>query len=274
VTAGELRNGNFGVTGLDGHFRVLAPGFADGCGAPGKGRAAVVGARVFDSPKRSQVRTVVDGYGGPALHSVRIVSAEGERSAPVSREGAFVAVYGGYPEDFGLRVELRFANGHSEIHRFGASSFITPDPGGALRIQTWRIAFFNHTLCVRLASARQVQPYTNGPVACGDTHSDFFFLAQRMRAGEEHGNGMYGWQWHHSSRTVLFGHAHNATRLTVVGAGRARRVRVARDGSFQVIYPASVDPVQLTLVVTKHDGSVERRSDHWGLVTPPRAGHR
>jgi hypothetical protein len=95
-----------------------------------------------------------------------------------------------------------------------------------------------------------------------------------MRKGEVHGNGMYGWQWHHSSRTVLFGHAHSVRRISVVGAGPARRARIARDGSFQLVYPASVDPARLTLVVTKRDGSVERRRGRWALVEPPRAGRR
>ncbi|HEX6712143.1 MAG TPA: hypothetical protein VF066_02115 [Thermoleophilaceae bacterium] len=272
VTAGELRDGRFGVTGLDGRFREMAPGFSDGCGAPGRGRAAIVGARVFDSGKRAQVRTVVDGYGGPKLRSVRIASAAGTHNAPVSGEGAFVAVYAGYPEDFALRLELRFDDGRLEMHRFGASSFITPDPDGALQIETTRISGFNHTLCVRVVSARQVKPFSRSAIACGDTHSDFFFRAQRLRTGEVHGNGMWGSEWHHSSRTVLFGHAHNARHLTVVGAGRARRVRLSRSGSFQLIYPASVNPERLALVVTKRDGSVERRSGQWALVPPPRLG--
>jgi hypothetical protein len=274
VTAGELRDGQFGVTGLDGRFRQLAPGFTDGCGAARKGRTALVGARVFDADRRAQVRTVVSGYGGAELRGVRIASARGTRTVPVSAEGAFVAAFAGYPEDSGLRVELRFADGRTEVHRFGASSFVAADPGGALRIQTWRVAYFLHTVCIRLASARQVQPYTTSPVACGDTHSDYFFLARRMRKGEVHGNGMYGWQWHHSSRTVLFGHAHSVRRISVVGAGPARRARIARDGSFQLVYPASVDPARLTLVVTKRDGSVERRRGRWALVEPPRAGRR
>jgi hypothetical protein len=199
------------------------------------------------------------------------VSARGVQRVPVSDEGAFVAVFAGYPEDFGLRVELRFADGRKEVHRFGASSFIAPDPGGALSVQTWSVSGFKNTLCVRLTGARQVTPYTSSPVACGDTHSAYFFMARRMRSGEEHGNGMYGWQWHHASRTVLFGHAHSVKRLRVEGFGAPRPVRLARNGSFQLILPARADPSKLMLVVTRRDGSVERHSKQWGLVTPPRS---
>jgi hypothetical protein len=275
VTAGEVRDGRFGVTGLDGRFRTVAPGFADGCGAPGKGQAAIVGARVFDSDNRAQVRTVVNGVGGSDLRGVRIVSASGTRSVPVSSEGAFVAVFMGYPEDSALRIELRFADGHTEIHRFGASSFIAPDPAGALRVDTWQISGFFHTLCVRVMSARDVKPYSSSPVICGDTHSDYFFAARRVREGDQHGNGMYGWQWHHASRTLVYGHVHNVKRISVVGGGRARRVRAARSGSFQLVYPARVDPAKLTLVVTLRNGKVERRDGQWALVAQPRlGGHR
>jgi hypothetical protein len=273
VTAGELRDERFGITGLDGRFRQLAPGFADGCGAPGRGRAAIVGARVFDSTRRGAVRTVVDGYGGAGLKTAVVVSALGTRRLAVSDEGAFVGVFAGYPEDIGLRVDLGFANRKTETHRFGLSSFIAPDSEGAIRIETFSLSGHNHTICVRVMSARDVLPFSTGPVLCGDTHSDYFFATRQLRERQHGGRGFYKWRWKHSNRTVLYGHVRGTVkRLTVVGSGPARRITPARNGSFQIVYPVSVKPEDLTLVVTKRDGSVERKSVFWGLVEPPRAG--
>jgi hypothetical protein len=267
MTAGELRGGRFGITGLDGRFRALAPGFTDGCGAAG---APVVGSRVFDSQKRSQVRTVVDGYGGPQLRSAVLESSVGTRRLPVSKDGVFVGVLAGYPEDIGVRVNLGFADGKTETHTFGRSSFVAPDPAGATRIDAYSISGAASKICVRVLSAREVKPFSSGPAACGAVHGAFFFQARRLRQGDHGGRGFNTWHWNHASRTALYGWANKrkVLRVEVVGNG-VMHLKPALSGAFQALFPPSVDPGALTVVVTLRNGSKERGRLQAHLVAPP-----
>jgi hypothetical protein len=268
LTAGELRGGSFGITGLDGKFRALAPGFTDGCGAP------YVGARVFDARTRRDVRTVVDGF-APGLRHVVLDSANGTRNLDVSNTGVFVGVVAGYPEDIGIRVKLTFANGRTETHTFGRSPFVVPDVGGATRTFGYQVSGYPHTGCVRVMSAREVKPFSSSPVACGDIRKPFFFTALTLRQGTHGDHGMNTWNWQHPSRTVVYGSANKRLikSMTLVGAGRAIRIRPALGSAFQLLFPATVDPQKLILVVTLRNGTVERAPAPAHLVPPPGA-HR
>jgi hypothetical protein len=272
VTAGELHGDRFGITGLDGRFRELAPGFTDGCGAAGTQRAAFVGARVFDSGKRTAVRTVVDGYGGKQLRAASVETVHGTRSMRLSPDGAFLGVVAGYPEDAGLRVRLRFASGHVETHSFGRSGFVAPDPDGALRTESFQISGVDSIRCVRVGSARQVRPYSSAPLACGENGGAYFFRALRLREGTRGGAHFGTWSWKHASRTLVYGlvDKRKIERITVTGAGRARRLRPAPSGAILAIFPPSVNPHRVQLVVTLADGSAERHSFESGLRLLPR----
>lgn len=269
LTAGELRDGKFGITGLDGRFREAAPGFTDGCAS------TYVGARVFDSNERRTVRTVVDGY-SPGVQRVVLESVNGKRNLNVSKNGVFVGVFAGYPEDFGVRVSLVFAGGKTETHTFGRSSFVTPDPAGATRTMSYVISGAMSTGCVRVMSAREVRPFASAPPVCGSIHSPYFFKAVTLRDGAHGGNGIETWKWNHASRTLVYGSARKreVRSITLVGAGRAIRIKPSLSGAFQRLLPATVDPASVVLVVTLENGSVERARTQAHLVPTPgrRAG--
>ena len=84
-----------GIVGLDGRFRALPQLGYDTCGqAP-----LVVGARVFDAPRRADVRTVVSGVAGTGVTRVVVDGGGEQRTLELGPEGTFITVFAGYPED-------------------------------------------------------------------------------------------------------------------------------------------------------------------------------
>jgi hypothetical protein len=280
TAAGQIVGGRFGIVGLDGRFRTLAPTFADGCGAEVRDRASLVGARVFYSPKLSRVRTVIDGIAGPGLKSVVLQQVyRPDRRLTVSPDGAFVGVVSGYPEDVGARVVLTFRDGHSEDHSLGRSPFVTPDPAGG---RAWRVQAFQlgnappGPVCVSFESARQVEPLITGPPVCGSFGDDHYFFAVRhFEPGESRRGGFESFSWHrHPPRTVVWGSAGKKVKsVTVDGPGGPRSLPIALGRTFLAIYPGNVKPSQLTVVVRLGDGSVQRRQGSANTRPFPRPRH-
>jgi hypothetical protein len=273
TTAGELVAGSFGITGLDDRFRALAPDFVDGCGKSRSDRAAVIEARVFDAPRRSDVRTVVVGSAGSGLRHADLQLPGRSRRMPVSREGAFIGVVAGYPEDVGFRVRLTFADGRQSTQTFGRDQFVTPDRSGALRTEGFVISGHPEQ-CVRLVGARPIEPFTSGPVLCGHARgSRYFFDARLLRPGDKSARqGMFGWNWHrHPARTVVWGLAGSGVRrVTIVGPHVRRPLRVTIGRSFLALFPASVDPRSLELVFELANGRIERRRAPFNVGPAPR----
>jgi hypothetical protein len=274
TTAGELRGKRFGITGLDGRFRTLAPGFVDGCGKPRDGRAAVIEARVFDAPRRPDVRTVIVGYAGAGLRKAQLETTSGARAMPVSHEGAFIGVVVGYPEDTGFRVRLTFTGGKQASQTFGRNQFVTPDVAGALRTMAFSVSNRPNSLCTQMVSARQVRPFTAGPVICGNARgSSYLFDARTMHPGDHsRRHGIYSWDWQsHAARTIVWGLAGSRVRrITIVGpGGRRDRVRHEAGGAFAAVYPPSVDPRRLTVVFEISNGRVERRHAPYNVAPLP-----
>jgi hypothetical protein len=193
----------------------------------------------------------------------------------VSKRGAFVGVIAAYPEDVGIRLTLRFADGRTETHAFGASPLVTPDPGGAMRTFGYQIAGAQNTVCIRMESAREVKPYSLSPVACGDVHQPFFFSARTLREGDHGGRGITTWYWHHPARTVVYGSANKrlVKRLALAGPHGTLSLKPTAGNAFQALLPPRVDPHTLVLVVTLRNGAVERVHAPAHLVPPP-GGHR
>ena len=124
TTVGQVRDGVFGITGLDGVFRRLPGELSDACGQGG----TLTGARVAAADRVEDVRTIVYGAAGEGLRAATLKTARGERPLTVGPDGTFVAVLRGYPEDSAVGVTLRFADGHNERHNFGASPDTTARP--------------------------------------------------------------------------------------------------------------------------------------------------
>ena len=129
TTVGQVRDGVFGITGLDGVFRRLPGELSDACGQGG----TLTGARVAAADRAEDVRTIVYGAAGEGLRAATLKTARGERPLTVGPGGTFVAVLRGYPEDSAVGVTLRFADGHNERHNFGASPDTLLDPTAARR---------------------------------------------------------------------------------------------------------------------------------------------
>ena len=288
-TTGQVVNGRLGIVGLDGRFRVHAPGVVDSCGVARAGQTALVGTRVFDAPQPRDVRTVLNGIGGAGLRSVVVETAGARRPLAIGAGGTFVAAYRGYPEDVGLVVDLRYADGRREHHGFGISRSLFPDPLGA---PAWAISAGNvsgyekRNECVAFYPARDREgpPPVLSPPACGydplDTNGpsgnpdDVFFAVRRLSRVTFDPRRDFSGRWRPSvARTAVWGAAgRDVRRITVVGApGGPRSVRPTPGGHlFLVAFPATVAPRALRVRVQYTDGTRRTFRGDTHLVSPKR----
>jgi hypothetical protein len=127
-TVGQVREGAFGLVGLDGRFRELPEANADACGDD------LLGTRVFAARKTRDVRTVVYGVAGSGLQRVTVEVAGGEpRTLRHTPEGGFLFVLSGYPEDVQPVVKLT-RGGKTRRYAFADGGSVVPDPlGGRAR---------------------------------------------------------------------------------------------------------------------------------------------
>lgn len=248
-TVGQLTRGRFGLVGLDGRFRLLPEQVVDGCGAPVRGRATLLGVRVFDADRQPDVRTVLYGVAGPQVRSVLVRTSAGRRRLRIGVGGTFVLALRGYPEDNAPAVEMGFTGGAIQSRRFGAARGIVPDPDGgpALRAQHYIVGPYR---CANVVGARTGPREPRSPSRCVLARADAELLvAQRLSPGQ-HGGPRDGWNWFGSpARTLAYGWIRRAAPIWLLGAGPPRRVPRNRDGSFVAILPAQVDPRAITIRV-------------------------
>jgi hypothetical protein len=281
-TVGQVVGGRLGVVGFDGRFRELPAGVLDGCGQQHRDAAALIGARVFDAKRRSDVRTVLYGVAGDQLRHAT-VQTDGRRLAlPIGPGGSFLTTRAGYPEDMALRVELRFADGRRQITAMGTDPSVVPDPGGGA---AWRVSGgivdSYDGLCIAFAQARPSLRSPTSTPACGRTKGPrdgtqkdpYFFAIRRLRP---HGHGRVGqlsWNWRgFPARTAVWGSVDpdRVRRVVVHAPGGARVVRAALGGSFLAVYGPHVQPSQVSVELELSDGSHLRFTKSTGLITPTR----
>jgi hypothetical protein len=281
-TVGQVVGGQFGLVGLDGRFRRFDEGVSDSCGTQRHDAASLIGARVFDSPKVRDVRTVVSGIGGDALRHVELSLATGRTiGVPVAAGGAFVAVLRGYPEDLAVTATLRFAGGRREVHPFGVSPFVVPDPvgGQAWRLMAGRISGDRRT-CVSFGLARQTAHGPRSPAACGvlrgGPHPQGWFFAVRQITPGTGGppydlfsdRGDWG---RHPPRSAVWGGVGEDVRSVSVqaGDGTVRRPALQPSRFFLVVLGPRVDPRDVTVTLRLRNGRtvVRHAGDH--LVKHP-----
>ena len=271
-TVGQVLGGRFGLVGTDGRFRLLAPGVTDSCGAIGTGGDALLGARVFDAPRRADVRTVISGIAGPRLRGVRVATIAGRRSVPVGAGGTFVVALRGYPEDLDAAVSLMFP-GHVERHFFGIAPGIVRDPLGA---GAWRaqagITDGDRRTCVTFAPVRsRAQTEGVSPPACGllDTHGQrgYFFAIRRLtRATAPTHAGSLGWGTA-APRTAVWGLlGADVLAVEIHGPGLDIDPKIPPGRTLLAVMPARVDPGSLTVQITFTDGHVERHRGDTNLI--------
>lgn len=289
-TVGQLVGGRFGIVGLDGRFRSLAPDVADACSTPQRDAATLVGARTFDAPRRRDIRTLVSGVGGARLRAVSVQAGGRTRTVAVRRGGVFVLPLVGLPEDLGLRLALRFADGHVERHAFGVGPLVFRDPEGGA---AWKVSEggfgaprgqpVDPTVCITVTPAREVSNPVSSPAACGrlggtQRHpTGLFFDVRRLAPGvapPAATAGPFGpgrWK-RHAPRLLVWGAAGRdarAVRLVGRGAGRATGTWFAPNGAFAFMLGPDARPGDVQLEVRFRDGRVVRAARPTGLTPPP-----
>jgi hypothetical protein len=280
TTVGQVKDGVFGLTGLDGVFRRLPGELSDACGQGG----TLTGARALVADRVRDARTIVYGAAGGQLRSATLTTASGTRRLEVGPGGTYVAVLRGYPEDSAVGVSLGFAD-RRERHNFGASRDTTLDGGGGGQAwRTERYAMGTRWRCARLRAARpDPRRAATGPVAGPSTPTaclglrsserDWVADARTFGPGDRGVPGFDRWDWlDQPARTVVWGVAReNGTlrEVTLRGAGAARKLTITRQGAFSIVLPASVDPGALTLEVRLADGRRQRGRPGEGLTPDP-----
>lgn len=289
-TVGQVANGEFGLVGLDNRFRRFDEGVSDSCGADRRDAASLIGARVFDAAKRADVRTVVSGVGPASLRRVELSLATGRRiHVPVGPGGTFVVALRGYPEDLGVTATLVMADGHREVHAFGVSPFVVPDPAGG---PAWQVMAGNTSgdarTCVWFGPARRTSHGPRSPAACGNLGTGrhqrgWFFAVRRITPGTggppfdlTDFKGDWG---AYPPRTAVWGATGEDVRSINVRArdGAVHGLRLRPIRFFLVVFGPHVDPRTVTATITLRNGRTIVRHGSDRLVDhriPYRSGRR
>lgn len=270
-TVGQVVDGRFGLIGMDGRFRELAPGASDSCGQERKNSATLVGARVLAAKRRQDVRTVISGVAGDTLRRVQLKTSRGVSDVRRSDGGTFVAVFAGYPEDIGAEVTLTYADGHRETEPLGVDPSVVLDPEGG---PAWKAQGYatgdDARQCTWFAHARQSRTMASSPGVCGllsDPRTDgrvrkgFFVAVRRLPSGASRGatDDTFAGRWRGSpARTAVWGGVGEDVRaVDVTGPGvPVRSVLHSRFRTILGVFPASVRPESLTIRVTMRNDTV------------------
>jgi hypothetical protein len=265
-TVGQVdpADGTFGLVGLDGRFRPIAEGVSDSCGAVRRHGVSLIGARVFDARARANVRTVVSGVGDPdALARVEVTTVHGTRRVPLAG-GTFVLALRGFPEDLGLRATIFYKNGRREVHDFGRSVFVVPDPlgGPAWKLQSFMVSGDGRS-CASFGAAPPTRTTPRSPSACGDLgsgrHRAGFYVAVRtLRPGYKEtvrGVTPFAGDWHGApARTAVWGGVGEDVRSVSVNG---RPVTLPPNRVFLAILDPRVTPRSVITKITYKNGRTE-----------------
>ena len=280
TTVGQVHDGVFGLTGLDGVFRRLPGDLSDACGQGG----TLTGARVLAADRAADVRSIVYGVAGDRLRAATLQTASGERALRIGPGGTFIAALRGYPEDQSAALSLRFAGGRAEHHNFGAATDTIPDPEGG---QAWAVERFTLGTRLQCAHVRPARRSGKGIIVRRDGSSDQVVTptaclalrtsdrawvadSRRFSPGDEGVPGFDRWSWQKTpARTVVWGVARTGKALrsvTLRGAGAPRKLAISEQGAFAAVLPASVDPAKLALDVVLSDGTAQPGQPGEGLA--------
>lgn len=287
TTVGQVREGEFGLVGLDGRFRGLPEANADACAEDG----VMVGNRVFAARRLSAVRTVVNGVVS-GLESVTVASRGGPaRAVAHTPEGAFLAVLRGYPEDAQPVVTIERGDGSRRRYAFADDGSVVPDPLGG---RAWRLEAFMfgrsrqrgeppqepprvQPACVQFMPARAVPGRRNvlSPPVCGLQAGrpgvrirELYFRTERLSGDRPAGaDVLLRGDWNgHPPRTAVWGSARGSRRIVVTAPGHRRVTAPKPNAAFLVILPPSTRPSDVAVEI---DG--RRYGPTFGTIDPRRA---
>jgi len=291
-TVGQIVNGEFGIVGLDGRFRVVPEPNADACSIAGADGMTLLGLRVFDADKAAKVRTLLNGLANPQLRRVQVSLGGGDpRTIPHDRSGAFVIALRGYPEDLQPVVTLTFAGGRAKRLALATSDNVIPDPlgGGAWRTEVGGFgcpirhgkpaANCHPPTCVTFSTARAGKASAGSPGLCGKSDDSpghvsraLFYGARRLSGKRRLMSSPFSGRWNgHAPRTALWGLAPTSVAsIEITGPSGLRRVaRPALNRAFLVVLDPTVNPEALRVAIHYRDGRVIHTGPDHHLVPTP-----
>ncbi|MEV4422247.1 hypothetical protein AB0L40_20060 [Patulibacter sp. NPDC049589] len=293
-TVGQVSGGTFGLVGLDGRFRPLAPGVTDSCGQEQQGAASLIGARVLAARRDADARMVVSGVGGDRLRRVVVDTSRGRRVVPVGADGVFVTVYRGHPEDLGASATLTFAGGRVQRVPLGRDPALVLDPLGG---PAWRaqggFTDGDERDCLSFATARRVPGGPQSPPACGllqhsghhtAKSSGVFIAVRRLSSATVHRSPEQDrftgdWRGDPPRTAVWGGYGRDVRSVAVAGVpGRSTPLVISHShgNGFLAVFPPTVRPERLRVLVTMRDGTVRTYRGDTNLVdhrVPTREDH-
>jgi hypothetical protein len=277
LTVGQNRPGGFGLVGLDGRFRLLAPSFADACGQTlygvGPDSMGLVGARTLAATRRTDVRTVIYGMADGLTKVIISVAGRPARTVTPSRDHAFAFALAGYPEDHPVRVRLIRKEQIDLSRTFGTSSRLVTSTGAlpALKLDNFVVDSAPHTGCVSVTAARHVQGAGSGPTICGPTKPAKPFGAVRAVRPGKHKS--YNWG-SFPARTLAvgswprgLGKLRSVVLHTPTGTVKAKVLDAGH--SFLGVLPARTNPRDVTVTMTPEHGAPVTFRGSLNLVPNP-----
>lgn len=270
TTVGQVRDGAFGLVGLDGTFRALPEANADACG-----EGVLLGTRVFAAERHEDVRTVINGVGGEHVKRVTVSVRGGPaRVVPHSPEGGFVLAIRNYPEDSAPVVTLEYGSGTRRYAFAGedGSTVVDPDGGPAWKliasvygvVEPGKRPPRTQPLCISILRARpEPEGHEPGgraagtapPLVCGLTAArrgvrlkPLFFATRRF-----------------DGREAVWGAATGRRAVVVRSGGFSATAKPRANGAFLVFLPKGTDHRTVTVTV---DG--KRYGPSHATVDPPR----
>ena len=272
TTVGQVQDGTFGLTGLDGVFRSLPGELSDACGQGGTLTGArIVAGRRAQGRALDRLRRRPGADAGHAHDRDRRSHAAGRPGRHVRRRAARLP-----RGQHGGRDRCKFADQHRapQLRRRRGS---IPDPGGG---QAWAVEALHArapaACCARPPGPRSGDPrrarYSARPPAsrCGRPTAPGSPTPARLRPGDKGTPGFDRWNWRDTpARVVVWGVARTGEGDQARRAqrrGRAARARVDREGAFAAVLPADRRPAQAQ--PRRHARRRHRRA------RPPGRGHR
>lgn len=234
-------------------------------------------------------RTWLHGQATADVRRLVVAGPGGTYAVPLSRHRAFLVVYGARARGtVSLTAHLRdgstrfFTTPLPPEMPSRPGSVSARDPGGR---PAWTVtASLRETgarrgqTCAQFTSsgfARRVTLEAGAPM-CGDLSRALVF-ADATRYGPRPAGSPFSPGPRSPRRLIVWGAVAPSVRgVRVVGPGAPRRLALSPLGrAFITVYPAAVTPQQITLELTRADGSVERhvaprRLNAVGLVDQPR----
>ena len=258
TTIGQMRDGVFGIVGLDGVFRRIPATIVDHCSSTSwwSDYRTVIGRRPQDT------RTIGAQWVPKSSRGASVIQVGEDRKGrpiwvPFDRDGVFIYAMRGYGEDQPGQPMLRGGEGfvRDPAGGIGTSWIVQREPPG-----------FRGRTCarVRLARAPLDAPVSTQDLCVAWHGSRDWAAGARRYAPGQHGSrdGLHPWDWRsHAARTVVWGITRNPKEIDTVtlrGAGAPRAVAVSAQGAFAVVLPAWVDPRRLRLSVRYHGGREQR----------------